>query len=334
MADREYTLTLNNNFNEAMLEFYYSNEKNGNISYSNKLGREVNKSIKIMNKYSCEMVRLDCIEDKSAEPTCVLSLDSSDNNVTIYNTEDVMGTNPAIKLGIRVDCGTLECHDYENVDTIKLAVTNGDDTVEYSGAKELITEFNIAGAEISVYSGNNGNIKWNGSKLSAIGSSIGTFEYTDSTGTHTGDIDSKTVMESLVNKAVEVYANNGGTVKLNLSATTTPVFIDNKGDNILACKNYKQVYSGVGVDGDEALYAGLKAYQVTDNLQDINVANKVIPNITSDVTLIDFTSAISATTKYLAIMNYNGSNTLTVKNNDVTVEAEVVAIFEITYTPA
>ncbi|MBQ4030681.1 MAG: hypothetical protein II625_02890, partial [Bacilli bacterium] len=123
-------------------------------------------------------------------------------------------------------------------------------------------------------------------------------------------------------------------VKLNLSATTTPVLIDNKGANILACKNYKQVYSGVGVDGDEASYAGMKAYQVVDDVQNIDVANKVVPNIIGDVTLIDFTSAVSATTKYLAIMNYNGSSTLTVKNNDVTVTAEVVAIFEITYTPA
>jgi len=333
MADREYTITLNNNFNEAMLSLNYNDENNGNISYSNKLGREANKSIKIMNKHSCEMIKLDCIEDKSVEPTCVISLDSNDNNITIYNTEDVIGTNPAIKLGIRVDGETLECHDYENVDNIKLTITNGSDTVEYSGAKEIITEFNIAGAEISVYSGNNGDIKWNGSKLSAISSSIGTFEYTDSTGTHTGDIDSKTVMKSLVNKAVEIYANNGGTVKLNLSATNTPVFIDNKGDNILACKNYEQVYSGVGVDGDEASYAGMKAYQIVDDIQNIDVADKVVPNISGDVTLIDFTSAVSATTKYLAIINYNGSNTLTVKNNDVTITAEVVAIFEITYTP-
>lgn len=334
MANREYTLTLNNNFNEAMLGFYYSNENNGNVDYYNKLGREVNKSIKIMNNHSCVSVKLDCIEDKSVEPTCVLSLDNSDNNVDIYNTEDIMGTNPAIKLGIRVDGGTEECHDYENVDNIKLTVTNGSDTIEYSGAKELITEFNIAGAETSVYSGNTGDIKWNGSKLSAIGSSIGTFEYTDSTGTHTGDIDSKTVMKSLVNKAVEVYANNGGTVKLNLSATTTPVLIDNKGANILACKNYKQVYSGVGVNGDEASYAGKKAYQIVDDVQNIDIANKVVPNISGDVTLIDFTSAVSATTKYLAIMNYNDSSTLTVKNNDVTVTAEVIAIFKITYTPA
>ena len=335
MTNREYTITLNNNFNEAMLGFNYSNESNGNIAYYNKLGREVNKSIKIMNNHSCVSVRLDCIEDKSVEPTCILSLDSNDNNVTIYNTENVIGTNPAIKLGIRVDGGLEECHDYENVDTIKLAVTNENDTVEYSGEKELITEFNIAGAEIGVYSGDRGDIKWNGSKLSAIGSSIGTFEYTDSTGTHTGDIDSKTVMKSLVDKAVEIYNNNnGGIVKLNLSATNTPVLIDNKGENILACKEYKQVYNGVGVDGDEASYAGMKAYQIVDNVQNIDVANKVIPNINGDVTLIDFTSAISATTKYLAIMNYNGSNTLTVKSNDATVAAEVVAIFEITYTPA
>ena len=333
MANREYTLTLNNNFKEAMLYLDYSNEKNGRVSYGNKLGRESNKSIKIMNNQSIASVILNCIEDKSVEPTCVISLDNSDNNVTIYNTEDVMGTNPAIKLGIRVDGGVSD-QDYENVDTVKLSVTNGDDTVEYSGAKELITEFNIAGAETSVYSGNTGDIKWNGAKLSTLGSSIGTFEYTDSTGTHTGDIDSKTVMKSLVNKAVEIYANNGGTVKLNLSATTTPVLIDNKGANILACKNYKQVYSGVGVDGDEASYAGMKAYQVVDDVQNIDVANKVVPNIIGDVTLIDFTSAVSATTKYLAIMNYNGSSTLTVKNNDVTVTAEVVAIFEITYTPA
>lgn len=334
MANREYTLTLNNNFNEAMLSFNYNNENNGNIVYNNKLGREANKSIKIMNKYSCNIITLDCIEDKSVEPTCVLSLDSNDNNITIYNTENVIGTNPAIKLGIRVDGGSEECHDYENVDNIKLTVTNGSDTVEYSGTKELITEFNIAGAEVSVYSGNNGNIKWNGAKLSTLGSSIGTYEYTDSTGTYTGDIDSKTVMKSLVDKAVEIYDNIGGIVKLNLSATTTPVLIDNKGANILACKNYKQVYSGVGVDGDEASYAGMKAYQIVDNVQNIDVANKVIPNINGDVTLIDFTSAISATTKYLAIMNYNGSNTLTVKSNDATVAAEVVAIFEITYTPA
>ena len=333
MANREYTLTLNNNFKEAMLYLDYSNEKNGRVSYGNKLGRESNKSIKIMNNQSIASVILNCIEDKSVEPTCVISLDNSDNNVTIYNTEDVMGTNPAIKLGIRVDGGVSD-QDYENVDTVKLSVTNGDDTVEYSGAKELITEFNIAGAEASVYSGNSGDIKWNGAKLSTLGSSIGTFEYIDSTGTHTGDIDSKTVMKSLVNKAVEIYANNGGTVKLNLSATTTPVLIDNKGANILACKNYKQVYSGVGVDGDEASYAGMKAYQVVDDVQNIDVANKVVPGISGDVTLIDFTSAVSATTKYLAIMNYNGSSTLTVKNNDVTVTAEVVAIFEITYTPA
>ena len=141
-------------------------------------------------------------------------------------------------------------------------------------------------------------------------------------------------MKSLVDKAVEIYNNNGGIVKLNLSATNTPVLIDNKGENILACKEYKQVYNGVGVDGDEASYAGMKAYQIVDNVQNIDVANKVIPNINGDVTLIDFTSAISATTKYLAIMNYNGSNTLTVKSNDATVAAEVVAIFEITYTPA
>ena len=335
MADREYTLTLNNNFNEAMLSFFYSNGQNGNITYHNKLGREVNKSIKIMNKYSCDTVTLDCIEDKSVEPTCVLSLDSNDNNITIYNTENIIGTNPAIKLGIRVDGGSEECHDYENVDNIKLTVTNGSDNVEYSGVKELITEFDIVGAEIGVYSGDRGDIKWNGSKLSVIGSSIGTFEYTDSTGTHTGDIDSKTVMKSLIDKAVEIYdKNNGGIVKLNLSATNTPVLIDNKGANILACKEYKQVYNGVGVDGDEASYAGMKAYQVVDDVQNIDVANKVIPDITGDVTLIDFTSAISATTKYLAIMNYNGSNTLTVKSNDATVAAEVVAIFEINYTPA
>jgi hypothetical protein len=140
-------------------------------------------------------------------------------------------------------------------------------------------------------------------------------------------------MKSLIDKAIEIYDNNGGTVKLNLSATTTPVLIDYYGVNMLACKSYKQVYSGVGVDGDEAFYAGQKAYQVTDNLQDINVANKVIPDTNSGITLVDFTSAVSATTKYLALMNYNVSETLTIKRNSDTVAAEVVAIFEITYTP-
>lgn len=331
MANRQYEVTMNNNFNEATLALYYSNESNGRVRYNNKLGRESNKTIKVMNKWSMATIKLDCIEDKSVEPTCVLSLDATDNTVNILNTEDVTGTNPAIKLGIKVD-GQVSFQDYENVNTVKLTVTNGDDITEYSGAKEFITEFDIAGAEIGVDSGDRGDIKWNGTKLNDIGASIGTFEYTDSTGTHTGDIDSKTVMKSLVDKAVEIYDNNGGTVKLNLSATTTPVMIDTYGINMLANKSYKQVYSGVGVDGDEALYAGLKAYQVTDSLQDINVANKVIPN-TDNITLVDFTSAVSATTKYLAIMNYNGSETLTIKRNSDTVAAEVVAIFEITYTP-
>lgn len=331
MANRQYEVTMNNNFNEANLSLYYSNESNGRVEYTNKLGRESNKSIKVMNKWSMAAVELTCLKDNSAKPAAVLSLDSTDNNVNIYETTDVIGTNPAIKLGVKVD-GGVSLQDYENVDTIKLTVTNGDDTVEYSGAKELITELDIAGAEIGVDSGDRGDIKWNGSKLSAIGSSIGTFEYTDSTGTHTGDIDSKTVMKSLVDKAVEIYDNNGGTVKLSLSATTTPVLIDTYGVNMLACKSYKQVYSGVGVDGDEALYAGLKAYQVTDSLQDINVANKVIPT-GDNIRLVDFTSAVSATTKYLALMNYNDSSTLTIKRNSDTVAAEVVAIFEITYTP-
>lgn len=333
MANREYSITLNNNFNEAMLDLYYSNEDNGRVRYNNKLGRESNKSIKVMNNRSMAIVELPCIEDKSVEPTCVLSLDSTDNTANIYNTEDVTGTNPAIKLGIKV-IGGVSIQNYENVDTVKLTVTNGDDTTEYSGAKELITEFNIAGAEIGVDGGDWGDITWNEAKISTVVASIGTFEYTDSTGTHTGDIDSDTVMKSLIDKAVEIYDNNGGTVKLNLSATTTPILKDAYGANILACKRYKQVYSGVGVDGDEALYAGQKAYQVVDNLQDIDVANKVIPNTNSDVTLIDFTSAVSATTKYLALMNYNGSSTLTVKSNDATIAAEVIAIFEITYTPA
>lgn len=329
--NRQYEVTMNNNFNEATLALYYSNESNGRVRYNNKLGRESNKTIKVMNKWSMATVKLDCIEDKSAEPTGVLSLDSTDNNVNIYNTEDVTGTNPAIKLGIRVD-GGVSIKDYENVDTIKLTVTNGDDTIEYSGTKEFVTEFDIAGAEIGVDSGDRGNIKWNGTALSEAVSSIGTFEYTDSTGTHTGDIDSETVMKSLVDKAIEIYDNNGGTVKLNLSATTTPVMIDTYGINMLACKSYKQVYSGVGVDGDEALYAGLRAYQVADSLQDINVANKVIPT-GDNITLVNFTSASTASTKYLALMNYNDSSTLTIKRNADTVTAEVVAIFEITYTP-
>lgn len=331
MENRQYEVTMNNNFNEATLALYYSNESNGRVRYNNKLGRESNKTIKVMNKWSMATIKLDCIEDKSVEPTCVISLDASDNNVNIYDTTDITGTNPAIKLGIRVD-GGVSIKDYENVDNIKLTVTNGDDTVEYSGAKEFVTEFDIAGAEIGVNSGDKGNIKWNGTALSEIASSIGTFEYTDSTGTHTGDIDSKTVMKSLVDKAVEIYDNNGGTVKLNLSATTTPVMIDTYGINMLANKSYKQVYSGVGVDGDEALYAGLRAYQVADSLQDINVANKVIPT-GDNITLVDFTSASAASTKYLAIMNYNDSSTLTVKRGTDTVAAEVVAIFEITYTP-
>lgn len=331
VENRQYEVTMNNNFKEAGLTLYFSNEQNGRVSYYNRLGRESNKSIKVMNKWSMATVGLPCIEDKSVTPTCVLSLDSTDNTVNIYETPDVIGTNPAIKLGIKVT-GGVNLQNYENVDTVKLTVTNGDDTTEYSGAKELITELDITGAETSVYSGDRGDIKWNGSKLSALGSSIGTFEYTDSTGTHTGDIDSKTVMKSLVDKAVEIYDSNGGTVKLNLSATTTPVLIDTYGVNMLACKNYKQVYSGVGVDGDEALYAGLKAYQVTDSLQDINVANKVIPT-GDNIRLVDFTSAVSATTKYLALMNYNDSSTLTIKRNSDTVAAEVVAIFEITYTP-
>ena len=332
MANRQYEVTMNNNNKEAGLTLYFSNEQNGRVSYYNRLGREENKSIKVMNNWSMATVGLPCIEDKSVTPTAVLSLDNTDNTANIYNTEDVTGTNPAIKLGIKVT-GGVSGQNYENVDTIKLTITNGDDTTEYSGAKEFITELDIAGAETSVYSGDKGDIKWNGAKLSTLGSSIGTFEYTDSTGTHTGDIDSKTVMKSLVDKAVEIYGDNGGTVKINLSATTTPVLKDAYGVNILPCKNYKQVYSGVGVDGDQALYAGMKAYQVTDNLQDIDVANKVIPNTDGDITLIDFTSAVSATTKYLAIMNYNGSETLTIKKNADTVVAEVVAIFEITYTP-
>lgn len=331
MANRQYEVTMNNNFNEATLSFYFSNESNGRVRYTNKLGRESNKSIKVMNKWSMATVELTCLKDNSAEPAAVLSLDSTDNNVNIYETTDVMGTNPAVKLGIKV-VGGVSFQDYENVDTIKLTVTNGDDTVEYSGAKQFVTELDIAGAEIGVDSGDRGNIKWNETKLSEAASSIGTFEYVDSTGTHTGDIDSDTVMKSLVDKAVEIYDNNGGTVKLNLSAVTTPVLIDTYGVNMLACKSYKQVYSGVGVDGDEALYAGLKAYQVTDSLQDINVANKVIPT-GDNIRLVDFTSAVSATTKYLALMNYNDSSTLTIKRNSDTVAAEVVAIFEITYTP-
>lgn len=329
--NRQYEVTMNNNFKEAGLTLRFSNEQNGEVSYYNKLGREENKSIKVMNNWSLATVGLNCIEDKSVTPAAVLSLDSTDNNVNIYNTKDVTGTNPTIKLGIKVT-GAVNIQNYENVDTIKLTVTNGDDTVEYSGAKELITEFNIAGAEIGIYSGDRGNIKWNGTTLSEAASSIGTFEYTDSTGTHTGDIDSDTVMKSLIDKAVEIYDNNGGTVKLNLSAVNTPVIIDTYGVNMLACKGYKQVYSGVGVDGDEASYAGLKAYQVTDSLQDINVANKVIPT-GDNIRLVDFTSAVSATTKYLALMNYNNSSTLTIKRNSDTVAAEVVAIFEITYTP-
>lgn len=331
MANREYSVNINNDFKEANLSLYYSNESNGRVRYTNKLGRESNKSIKVMNKWSMGTVGLACLKDNSAEPTAVLSLDSTDNNINIYETTDVIGTNPAVKLGIKV-VGGVSFQDYENVDTIKLTVTNGDDTIEYSGTKELITELDIAGAEIGVDSGDRGNIKWNGTALDSIGYSIGTFEYTDSTGTHTGDIDSKTVIKSLVDKAVEIYDNNGGTVKLNLSATTTPVLIDTYGVNMLACKSYKQVYSGVGVDGDEALYAGQKAYQVVDNIQDIDVVNKIIPH-GDNITLVDFTSAVSATTKYLAIMNYNGSETLTIKRNADTVAAEVVAIFEINYTP-
>lgn len=329
--NRQYEVTMNNNFNEATLALYYSNEGNGRVRYNNKLGRETNKSIKVMNNWSMATIKFDCIEDKSVTPTAVLSLDDTDNTVNILNTEDVTGTNPAIKLGIKVT-GQVSFQEYESVENIKLTVTNGDDTTEYTGAKELITELDIAGAEIGVDSGDRGDIKWNGSKLSALGSSIGTFEYTDSTGTHTGDIDSKTVMKSLIDKAVEIYDSNGGTVKLNLSATTTPVLIDVYGVNMLASKSYKQVYSGVGVDGDQAIYAGLRAYQVTDSLQDINVANKVIPTGDS-ITLVDFTSASAASTKYLAIMNYNDSSTLTVKRGTDTVAAEVVAIFEITYTP-
>lgn len=329
--NKQYEVTMNNDFKDAGLTLYYSNEQNGRVSYYNKLGKESNKSIKVMNKYSMATVGLNCIEDKSVEPTCVLSLDATDNNVNILNTEDVTGTNPAIKLGIKV-AGQVSFQDYENVDTVKLTVTNGDDITEYSGAKEFITELDIAGAETSVYSGDRGDVIWNGTKLSEAASSIGTFEYIDSTGTHTGDINSDTVMKSLIDKAIEIYDSNSGTVKLNLSATTTPVLIDYYGVNMLASKSYKQIYSGVGVDGDEAIYAGLRAYQVTDSLQDINVANKVIPTGDS-ITLVDFTSAVSATTKYLAIMNYNGSSTLTVKRGTNTVAAEVVAIFEITYTP-
>lgn len=332
MANREYTLTLNNNFNEAMLTFKPYNEADAEIEYCNKLGREVNKSIKLMSNWSSAKIKLDCIEDKSVEPTCVLSADDRSDDVYITDTTDVIGTNPAIKLGIRVD-GLMDDWYYTNANTIKLTVTNGNDTIEYSGAKELITEFNIAGAETSIDSGDNGDITWNGSKLSVIGSSIGTFEYTDSTGTHTGDIDSQTVMKSLVDKAFEIYNNNGGTVKLNLSATTTPVLMDNRsGLNMFVCKKYKQVYSGVGVDGDEASYVGGRAYQVVDNIQDINVENKI--EVGMGGTIIDFTSAVSATTKYLAIINYNDISEITVKNNDVTVEDEVVSIFEITYTPA
>lgn len=330
--NRQYEVTMNNNFKEAGLTLHFSNEQNGRVSYYNRLGKEENKSIKVMNNWSMTTVEINCIEDKSVTPTCILSLDNNDNTVNIYETPDVTGTNPAIKLGIKVT-GGVALQNYENVDTVKLTVTNGDDTTEYSGTKELITELDIAGAETSVYSGDRGDIKWNGAKLSTLGSNIGTFEYTDSTGTHTGDIDSKTVMKSLVDKAVEIYDNNGGTVKLNLLATTTPILKDSYGVNILPCKQYKQVYSGVEVDGDQALYAGQKAYQVTDSLQDIDVANKVIPNTDNDITLIDFTSAVSATTKYLAVMNYNGSSTLTVKKGTDTVAAEVVAIFEITYTP-
>ena len=332
MANREYTLTLNNNFNEAMLTFKPYNEAKAKIEYCNKLGREANKSIKLMSNWSSAKIKLDCIEDKSVRPTCVLSADDHSDDVYITNTTDVIGTNPAIKLGIRVD-GTMDEWYYTNVDNIKLTVTNGNDTIEYSGQKELITEFNIAGAETSIDSGDEGDITWNGNLLSQTVSSIGTFEYTDSTGTHTGDIDSKTVMKSLVDKAFEIYNNNGGIVKLNLSATTTPVLMDNhSGLNMFVRKKYKQVYSGVGVDGDEASYVGDRAYQVVDNIQDINVENKIIVGMGG--TIIDFTSAISATTKYLAIINYNDISEIPVKNNDATVEAEVVSIFEITYTPA
>ena len=107
---------------------------------------------------------------------------------------------------------------------------------------------------------------------------------------------------------------------------------NHSGLNMFVRKKYKQVYSGVGVDGDEASYVGDRAYQVVDNIQDINVENKIIVGMGG--TIIDFTSAISATTKYLAIINYNDISEIPVKNNDATVEAEVVSIFEITYTPA
>lgn len=335
MANRQYEVTMKNEDTPVVVyeNWGSSREGNGNLDYTDVIKSNSDKIHFVPNKindtyymrYGADIKNLPADAENF---NLTIDIDGTPTSKLITVSADEVGTNPAITLTKKGSTG------YSNIfsATVPQKITLTSDIVNFEIDTELINSLVLDDSTIS-YMGGSGNVKWNGSDISASGANYGTYSYVEDGQTETGTLDGSTTLGTLLKKACDIYDGTGAScVELALSAVTTPTLVATYGNGLLVGKKYIKT---LNEDGGKFEYYGALAYEVCDNYSDYNENNLTYIQIgsSSDNVTVDFTGAASDTTKYLFIVNHNFLDNCTITKDSDTIVNEIVGVIKITYTP-
>lgn len=340
MANREYEVTINNNIiGSRVLASRASNEGFGRLVYNNNMSEESNRKAYLapLNNYARLTYMFGKIgyNDGAESIPLTANVDGVESTLTMYLDDWggnlVQGENPVIPLYYKESMASQNFSIATPPESLSVS-GNGE---EYSFGLEVISSVDVTGATEDIEEPNTSGVSWNGDNLVASGGNYGSYSYTEDGQTVTDILSGYEKLKELFVKACELYdGTETSCVEIELSAVTTPQLVANEWVNLIPYKTYKVEYNTEGRVGDTMSYSGTYACEVCDSYAEYSDNNlSVAIDASTTAPTVDFTGAVSATTKYLFLVNTKNNSAFTVTKNGSTLVNDIIGVIKLVYTP-